>query len=109
MTLDGAQQRATSYVLGGVTGYDGTLEQPATIEHAGYTLRLTQVTPYPEGADTDIPADAYAATFVVEASAAAPPTTAAPETVAPLAGMRPLLCLNQFAVTRTNLGVAVRS
>ena len=109
VTVASSQQHATSYVLGGVTDYDGTLEQPATVEHAGYTLRLTQVTPYPEGADTDIPADAYVATFVVEApaGAAAPPTTAAPETAAPDAGLRPLLCSNQSALIRMNLGGAV--
>ena len=109
VTVASTEMRATSYMLAGATETDGTLLEPAEITHGGYTLRLLQVTPYPEGAASDIPADAYVATFAVEAPAggAAPPTTAAPgATAAPDAGLRPLLCVNSFAVTRMNIGGA---
>lgn len=110
VTVANQQQRATTYVLGGSTDAEGRLLAPATIDHAGYTLRLTQVKPYPEAGEAELPADAYVATFVVDAPAGAAatafdaPVTAAPGTVD--TARLPLLCINEFAVNRMNAGGA---
>jgi hypothetical protein len=105
VTVANQQQRATTYVLGGSTDGEGRLLAPAAIDHAGYTLRLTQVTPYPERGEAELPADAYVATFVVDAPAALDAPVAAATGAADTVRL-PLLCINEFAVNRMNAGGA---
>lgn len=106
VTVANDQQRATSYILGGSTDYTGTLHTPALITHDGYTVQLTAVAPYPEGAETTIAADAYVATFVVESlePSTAPPPASAPAAAQPDNALLPLLCINDFAVIRMSIG-----
>ena len=113
VTVSGQLQRATTYLLGGATDDQGQLFEPATIVHDGYTLHLTQVTPYPEQPDAPITADAYVATFVAQtpATAASTPASAQPVTAAPdtpdlsATLLLPLLCINDFALVRMAAGV----
>jgi hypothetical protein len=96
VTVASPNVRATTYLLGGSTDDQGVLLPAPAIVHDGYTLRLEQVTPYPERTDAPIPADGYSATFVVEApaSAVAAPSVPVPAAVASDAAQLPLLCVN---------------
>lgn len=108
LTVASAGQRPTTYVLGGATDNEGRLFETAEIVHDGFTVRLLQVAPYPEHPDTPLTADAYVATFIVDASAelATPlPTIAAPA-VTPDASWLPLLCINDFMLVRMAAGTA---
>ena len=102
VTVASPNVRATTYLLGGSTDDQGVLLPAPAIVHDGYTLRLEQVTPYPERADAPIPADGYSATFVVEApaSAVAAPSVPVPAAVASDAAQLPLLCVN-FRASRS--------
>lgn len=106
ITVAGSGQRPTSYVLGGATDSSGMLLDTTEITQAGFTVRLLQVTPYPEQPDAPIAADAYVATFVVAAPDGLPtpfPTATAPA-VTPDAARLPLLCINDFALIRLAAG-----
>ncbi len=106
ITVATSQVRATSYVLGGETNFEGVLLAPASIEHEGFTVRLLQVTPYPQTPDSPIAADAYVATFVVDVPADLIPTPlpARTPTATPDAAVLPLLCVNDFALIRMSSG-----
>ena len=108
LTVASTGQRPTTYVLGGATDSEGRLFETAEIVHDGFTVRLLQVAPYPEHPDTPLTADAYVATFVVDAPAGLAtlaPTIAAPS-VTPDASWLPLLCINDFALVRLAAGIA---
>ncbi|MBK8049117.1 MAG: hypothetical protein IPK16_19575 [Anaerolineales bacterium] len=109
ITISNSEQRATNYVLGGSTDEQGNLLGEPEIDHGGYTLRLSQVTPYPETTEP-ISTTAYQATFVaiapanaiVQPTAAIEPPQANPSTGEAL----PLLCVNEFAAIRVSSGGA---
>jgi hypothetical protein len=108
VTVASTGQRATTYVLGGATNNEGVLLDTAEIVHDGFAVRLRQVAPYPEHPDAPIAADAYVATFVVDALVPLPtllPTITAPA-VTPDASQLPLLCINDFALVRLAAGIA---
>ncbi len=108
ITVASSVVRATSYVLGGATDGEGMLLETASIEHEGFTVRLLQVTPYPERPNTPIAADAYLATFAVDVPAELIPTPlpARAPTATPDAAVLPLLCVNDFALIRMSSGGA---
>jgi hypothetical protein len=108
LTVASNGQRPTTYVLGGATDSEGRLFETAEIVHDGFTVRLLQVAPYPEHPDTPLTADAYVATFVVDAPAglATPAPTLAAPSVTPDASQLPLLCINDFALVRLAAGIA---
>ncbi len=108
ITAANSQLRATTYLLGGATDEQGQLLEPATIDHDGFTVRLVQVTPYPEGPNASIAADVYAATFVVETQvmASVPGLAATPTPTTGETALLPLLCINDFAALRLAAGGA---
>lgn len=108
VTVASTGQRATTYVLGGATNYEGVLLETAEIVHDGFAVQLRQVAPYPQHPDTPIAADAYIATFVVSAldSLPAPTPTITAAAVTPEVSRLPLLCINDFALIRLAAGIA---
>jgi hypothetical protein len=124
ITVASTGQRPTSYVLGGATDSNGVLLETAEILHDGFTVRLMQITPYPEHPDTPIAADAYVAVFVVDAPQVAPsnapsdipsdaPPVASsdvpsdiPSVAPPDASLLPLLCINYSTLVRITAGTA---
>lgn len=108
LTVASAGQRPTTYVLGGATDSEGRLFETAEIVHDGFTVRLLQVAPYPEQPGAAPAPDTYVATFVVTSPDWLPtpfPTATAPA-VTPDAARLPLLCINDFALTRLAAGAA---
>jgi hypothetical protein len=106
ITVASAAQRPTSYVIGGSTDSNGFLLDAAEIAHAGFVVRLVQVTPYPEQPGAAPAPDAYVATFVVAAPDWLPtpfPTATAPAVTLDAARL-PLLCINDFALVRIAAG-----
>jgi len=104
ITAASGGQRATTYTLGGQTDEAGALVEPAAIAHDVFTVTLLAVAPYP--AQDGSAADAYLATFVVDAPAGLAPTPfpGATATPVPDTAVLPVLCTNDFAVLRMNSG-----
>ena len=108
VTVASTGQRPTSYILGGATDSEGMLFETAEIMHDGFSVRLLQVAPYPQHPDAPISPQEYIATFVVVAPEWVPtpfPTATSPA-VTPDAAQLPLLCINDFALTRIAAGAA---
>ncbi len=104
LTAASGGQRSTSYVLGGESDQTGALLAPAAITHEHFTVTLVAVEPYPAQHGTVV--ENYLATFVVDAPAGLAPTPfpGATATPAPDTAVLPVLCTNDFAVLRMNLG-----